>query len=501
MSKSSSFWMLPALICSIALPCSADNTQKTEQKQNLPGEIVVRTPEDIARGKQNVANVVAELRQLLIPADKQKRKTPVKEDVYLQVVPAADGKANLIYRIRYATSENLSQAIDPMLSSDGNVEFAAEQNLLLINDRAENINALAKAIPLIDVASPQVLIEAKVVEVTLSDGMQRNLSVAFTKDDSVRQTVTESGAVRNIVLPNSAGFRTSSLSPQGTSDGGKFDWVFEAGSGNIETSFQWLLNAQDAKVLSSPTILVARNEESVISHGEDVPIQSLTNTNGSIQTSTTFKRVGVTLTVTPMMLNADNVTLKVEPQVSNVNRYETIQQGEASYQVPVISIRNISTFVKMADGQTVVMGGLFNHRESMQQERIPILSDLPLIGELFTSKYSSKELLQLLFFLKVRILTADDLADGILFDPEETASTSTRIGEIIRNAPSMPKQSTTATQLKREFIDRTPVRKQPAKPNSQEAAKAAPAQDSTGNNAKAQETGSTAAAAPAAKGE
>ncbi len=460
--KKSLFTGLFAVAAIAAVPSVFGDDAKVHQGAApsvlLPGEVVVKTEEDILQGKRNVENVVEQLRQLFAPINKTKRKNPPKEDTYLQVVPAANNKANIIYRIRYATSENLSQAIDPLLSSEGSVEFASEQNLLLINDKAANIEALAKALPLIDMPSPQVLIEAKVIEVMLSDGMQRNLSVSFNKGDTVK-SYNENGILTKSGINNSVGFGTSSLSPSASGDGGQFNWTFTSGDKNINATFQWLLNAQDAKVLSSPTILVARNEESVISNGQDVPIQSQTNTNGSIQTSTTFKRVGVTLTVTPMMLNSDSVTLKVEPQVSNIQSYQTISQGSSSYQVPVISIRNISTYVKLADGQTVVMGGLYNNRESLRQERIPFLSDMPVLGELFTSKYREKELLQLLFFLRVRILSPDDIADGILFDPEENARTSNLIGEIIRNSPSMPKLESTATQVKNEFIDRTPAPK------------------------------------------
>ncbi len=445
----------------LVLCCSSASA--SEQSGNPPsilnpGEIVVRTPEDIQAGRENVIRVADQLRELFAPQQKVRKGRPAPEQRYLKILPGISGRATLVYRCRYNTASKLSTSVESLITNDGYVEPTEEQNMLIINDKKENIEALAEILPAIDVASSQVLIEAKVVEIMISDGMQRNMSLTFnqTKDVTV---IDENGHASPGAVNNSAGMTTSSLAPTTTKDGGGMDWVFSSGDKSIHAAFQWLLNAQDAKVLSSPTIVVARNEKSTISNGQDVPIQSQTNTNGSIQTSTTFKRVGVTLDVTPKMINEDNVTLLVSPQVSNIQSYQTISQGTSSYQVPVISVRSIETNIKLEDGQTIVMGGLYNNRESVRQERIPFLSDIPYFGELFTSKYREKELIQLLFFLRVRILTPDDLADGILFDPDETARSSNAIGDIIRKSPTLPQTENTLQQVKHEFIDRDPLQK------------------------------------------
>ncbi|MBR5679810.1 MAG: hypothetical protein IKX19_04090, partial [Clostridia bacterium] len=119
---------------------------------------------------------------------------------------------------------------------------------------------------------------------------------------------------------------------------------------------------------------------------------------------------------------------------------------------PVISIRSISSFLRLADGQIVIMGGLYTNRNSLQQERIPFLSDIPYLGELFTSKYTEKEILQLLFFLRVRILTPNDMADGVLFDPEEVIRSTNDIGDIMRKSDELPNLETTVEKVNDEFI-------------------------------------------------
>ena len=412
-------------------------------------EVVERTPESIEEGKKNVVSVAQQLREMFQPIRKHSRQVE-EEPPYLKIIPSTNDTSILIYRCRYVTASKLRNSVDAMISDTGYVEYAVEENLLTIRDAAENVDAIAKTLPLIDVATPQVLIEAKIVEVLLSDNTQRNLSFMFNSPTTISMIDGSNQRYDGDVM-SSGGIQTS---PQGgnTSDGSVTNWTFAAGHNNFNIALQWLLTALDAKVLSSPVIVVGRNEEAEISNGQDVPIQSQTITNGSISTSTTFKRVGVTLTVEPLMVNKDNVTLRVEPEVSNIQSYQTIANGNGFYQVPVISIRSISSYLRLADGQIVIMGGLYTNRNSVQQERIPFLSDIPYLGELFTSKYTDKEILQLLFFLRVRILSPNDMADGVLFDPEEMIRTTNDFGEVMRNSKELPTLETTIEKVNDEFI-------------------------------------------------
>ena len=468
-------------------------------------EVVEWTPESIEEGKRNVVSVAQQLREMFQPIRKRSRQA-VEEAPYLKVIPSTDDTSILIYRCRYVTASKLRNSVDAMISDTGYVEYAVEENLLTIRDATENVDAIAKTLPLIDVATPQVLIEAKIVEVLISDNTQRNLSFMFNSPTTISMIDGNNQRYDGDTM-SYGGIQTS---PQGgsSSDGSVTNWTFAAGHNNFNIALQWLLTALDAKVLSSPVIVVGRNEEAEISNGQDVPIQSQTITNGSISTSTTFKRVGVTLTVEPLMVNNDNVTLRVKPEVSNIQSYQTISNGSGYYQVPVISIRSISSYLRLADGQIVIMGGLYTNRNSLQQERIPFLSDIPYLGELFTSKYTDKEILQLLFFLRVRILTPNDMADGVLFDPEEMIRTTNEFGEVMRDSKELPTLETTIERVNDEFIENPLVTwekifgsdddKDEEKDKKESAAK--PAGDGEGSSApeSASESSSADSAAPAA---
>lgn len=423
----------------------------------LTGKITQFNPE---QARQNVTSVVSQLQQLLMPSEQLKilRENYQAVEPYLKVIDGVDGNSTLIYRCRYSTARSLVNSMESMISPSGLVEYSTEQNLIIINDKTARMAELKAALLAIDVHSPQVLVEAKIVEILLSDGMQRNFSFTFNESDTGLD-----GKGQKTNLNSSMGMNTSVLGQKPSDTGGTMDWYpWVSGTKNMHMAIQWLLDAQDAKILSSPNLVVSRDSTASIVTGQDIPIQTIQVVSGSTTTSTEFKRVGVILNVTPKLINPDSVTLKVNPQVSNVAQYKRISQGSTSssdgisYEVPVISIRNIETDLTLRDGQIIMLGGLYSHTETMQQERVPFFSDIPFIGEFFTSKSRSRELIQLIFFLKVNILSKDEIASGIIYDPVEQATTSKEIGRIIQESREIfPKPETSLEQIKKEFIDKT----------------------------------------------
>ena len=421
------------------------------------------TPEYLARGKKNVQTVAAQLRTLFEPAPAVKsKKGPVRElppEITIVKGPRDPGKddgfSTLIYRCRYIQANRETVvAIENMLKS-GAVEFHADQNLLTIYDRDGNIESIKTALLAIDRPLPQVLVEIKVVEVMFLDGMSRNLSVNFN-DSALGRTATG----KEEELTSSGGMTNPTLGSSTQAAGISLDWFpYVSGTENLRTSFQWVLTGQNAKILSSPNLVISRNEEASFATGQDIPIQELSTTSSGTNIATTFRRVGVTLTLEPMIINDQLVTLKVSPEVSNVQQYQRITQGGDSttnqattYQVPVISVRSLETTLTLHDGEVMMMGGLYSNRTSMQENRTPFLSDIPVIGELFTSKQREQELIQLVFFMRVHILKPQENHSGIIYDPDEVADTSNKIGDILQNSPFFPKLKTTIQQVEEEFI-------------------------------------------------
>lgn len=417
-------------------------------------ELVVRTEEDIARGKENVRTVMQELTELFAddaPAPQVAAASKPIEEPYAKIIPGTDGRSTLVFRPRFTSSKQLFKAIDGIITGATLVEPLDEQNVLVLSgptDAVENYRTIMLAM---DVPSAQILIEAKVVEVLFSEGMQRNLSITYSHQG--RGTI---GGTTEV--PGQSSQPTTGMGGNWSPITGKKD--------NMNIAFQWLLTAQDAKVLSSPNILISRNEVSRIVTGEEIPIQEATTSGNNLSLSTKFKNVGVTLEVEPSMINRDNVTLRVYPKVSNVVRYENVSAGSGtSYPVPVISARSVETYLRMQDKQVVMLGGLYNRRNSLSQQRIPIVSDLPLIGELFTGKNLSKEVTQLIFFLKIHIISPEQVTNGVFYDPDRSAKVSETLGKIIEYSDAIPLRETSAKELVKEFKD--------AQPGEAEASRAA----------------------------
>jgi len=463
----------------LAINLASSNVCPAEESINsfLASDPQPRTAETLLQGKKNVISVAEQLKALLepVPANAKRIVTELPKPDFT-ILPGTNGRSTLIYRCRYIQANRASvTAIENMLRN-GSVEFHTEQNLLTIYDSTDNIENLKNALLAIDKPMPQVVVEVKVIEVLFLDGMNRNLSVQFNDSDRGRNAVGEQE-----LYNSTAGMANNSLSGSSEAAGMNLNWYpYVSGTKSLQASFQWVLSGQDAKVLTSPNLVISRNEEASLSTGQDIPIQEMSTTSSGTNIATTFRRVGVTLTLTPMIINDNLVTLRVAPEVSTVQQYQRINQGydastgqAISFQVPVISIRNLDTTLTLRDGEVIMMGGLYSNRSSMQEDRTPLLSDLPYIGELFTAKNREQEIVQLVFFMRVHILRPAENPSGIAFDPDEVADTSSKIGDILQNSPSFPKLKSTIQQLKEEFINEPERRRKgndPENPENQPSA-------------------------------
>lgn len=403
--------------------------------------------------------LVEQLRSLLVPSKlaEQEKTKRVPAKPYFRIIPGLDGYSTLVYRFRYVeATKEMVNAAESTISSQGIVERTSEQNMLVVHDRTDKMDELVNLMISLDLEAPQVLVEAKVVEVTLGDGMQRNFDFAMHRRDT---TTGPLGIARDL---NSTAGTSTSIQGQPKSDTGlTMDWFpYVSDNKNFQVTLQWLMHGQRAKILSAPNVIVSRNATATITTGEEVPIQSSQTTSGTVSNSTTYKQVGVILEIQPKYINEDVVTLAVNPQVSNITSYSRIQTGDTFYDVPSMSIRKIETTLNVADGQVIMMGGLYSDKETLNEERIPFLSDIPYIGEFFTSKNRSRELMQLIFFIRVTILSRDDIPQTALYDIGAQAGEMRDLGKTIQGSKEifpddLDSNKTTLEQIKGEFLEKS----------------------------------------------
>ena len=383
--------------------------------QNIP-RTEPRTPEQMEDNKQEV---ISKIKELFTPTDPVilERFTRPPAPPYVEIIKGSDGRATLIYRVRNAQARNLVNAMESVISSVATVEYAEEKNLIVINDLASKMDELKEALAKMDIPVPQLLVEAKIIEVYLEAGTERDVRLEYQKID------------RGDGNTSTFGFNLTAPGQNIQQDqGGGFDF-FPYSSGtttsrimkNLNLYIRWLQNTRDAKVLSAPNIIVDLGSTASIITGEDLPIQETQVTGNSVTTSTRYKRIGVKLNVTPLIINDDIVQLKVNPEVTSVVRYEQFTQNDLTFSTPVIAIRNINTELSMIDGEIIMLGGLFSSEKLTTKRRTPYLSDVPLIGELFTALDESDVQKQLIFFLKMHVLIPGKVDDAKLRDLEKIA--------------------------------------------------------------------------------
>ncbi len=392
--------------------------------------------------EQRAANKLSVMRQLELlfknsarPLVPEKLIAPGKP--YMSVVNGRDGRVTILYRCRFVKSKTIVDAMESVVSSSGTVEDSPDQNIIVVNDVKERAEDLKDSLISMDIPLPQILVEAHVIEIYLEKDLQKDVKVQYTKYDAAKKQTSTYGYDLTSPTTNSS---------MGKSDGFNFFPYSDGRDGSNLNQFnvaaKLLALSRDAKVLSSPNMIVDLGTTASMITGEDVPIQSTSVTSGTVTTSTTFKRVGVKLNVTPTLINRDIVQLEVNPEVSSISSYQTFEQSGVTVRTPVIGVRNIKTRLSASDGQIIMLGGLYYSENITEENKVPFFGDIPYLGEAFNAKYQSSVDKQLLFFMKIHILQS---ADSVLLDPEARALEIRTIGHTIHESepvfPDKPKPS------------------------------------------------------------
>jgi general secretion pathway protein D len=272
------------------------------------------------------------------------------------------------------------------ISSDDNnnaiIVFGTPREYALIED------ALRK----LDVLPFQVLIEAAITEVSLTNDLRFGLQWNFSPDGS-NGTLTESTTSLNLVR-NVPGF----------------SFAF-APSSTINGVLNTLESKTDVNVVSAPKLLVLNNQTAVLQVGDQVPIatQNSTSTidpNAPTINSIEYRDTGVILKVTPRVNGSGLVMLDVAQEVSDVNTTAARGTGINS---PTISTRKISTSVAVQDGEVLALGGLIRNIQTKGRVGFPFLSQIPIIGGLFGRQATGGNKIELIVLLKPRVIrTVDD---------------------------------------------------------------------------------------------
>ena len=276
-------------------------------------------------------------------------------------------------------------------------------NTLLIRAAPQAYEMIEATLRRLDTAPLQVLIEATIAEVTLNDqlryGVQYFLNAGNFKGGFNTTTVTSAGIAA-----------ASQLSPLARLPG--FNFVFTPGSSNI--TLDALARITDVKVLSSPSLVVQDNSEAVLNVGDEVPIvtrsaANVENNDGVVVNNIEYRDTGVILEVKPRISSNSMVSMEIGQEVSRVATETTTQSDSLT---PTISQRKINSTINVLSGQTVVLGGLIQDSETRSKDKVPLLGDVPILGNLFQNNNTQTTRTELVVFITPRIIrNAEDARD------------------------------------------------------------------------------------------
>ena len=362
-----------------------------------------------------------------------------KENVIKVMTPEEamrEGMVTKVISLNNADATKLKDTLKKVLSASGSIEADVRSNSLIVTDNPMVINAMNNMVPQLDQMTPQVLIEAKIIETTLS--RSEKLGIDWTT------TIKASGSK----IPTTFPFNVLQLSdfkadkslypsPWGTNMGtGTTGGTGTASTNNAQigafqatipstpqfsfgtldfSAFQAVLDflktRSNTRLVANPRITTLNNETATINVGQvlSIPNYSVDSTTGRmVINSWSSQNVGVMLKVTPQVSPDGHIRLKIQPEVSNLTGYAGTQDGVNVG--PITSTRTADTEVQIRDGQTVVIAGLIKDKSYVKTSKIPLLGDIPLLGSaLFTRHERSldadpDEKTDLLIFVTARII-------------------------------------------------------------------------------------------------
>lgn len=353
------------------------------------------------------ADVIAAREQQELEANKQVEELAPLRTELIQVNYA---KAAEVAALLSTSGGDGDDARVGVLSDRGAVSVDVRTNTLIVKDVATKIEDVRRLVAQLDIPVEQVLIEARIV--TASDGFARDLGVRFGVSDSLN-----SGEVG--VSGNSRDAGRINGSVEGTrvqNDGFNVNLPVANPAGSLGLSFARLadgiiidmeLSALETEnrgeVVASPKVITANQKEAFIKAGEEIPyLQGGSSGASNIQ----FKEAVLLLKVTPQITPDGRVFLDLN--ITQDTRGEevlfTTPDGFAVGGAPAINTQEIGTQILVDNGETIVLGGIFQHRTSYDETKVPLLGDIPFLGWLFrnTSREDSKE--ELLIFVTPKII-------------------------------------------------------------------------------------------------
>jgi type IV pilus assembly protein PilQ len=308
-------------------------------------------------------------------------------------------------QVNYAKARELADILlsdrGSLLSERASVTVDERTNTLLVRDIAANLEQARRLVNRLDIPVRQVLIESRIVVAT--DDFNRELGVRW----GVSRDTTNDGE-GGVIAPGSTGVQEL-INNDTLTDRFNVNLPVNNPAGSLALALAKLpfgtfleleLSAMQAEgrgeVVSSPRVITANQREALIEQGVEIPFQEASSSGA---TSTSFRKAVLSMAVTPQITPDDRVIMDLRVTRDSV--------GQLFAGVPSIDTREVDTQVLVDNGETVVLGGIYERTRNDQINRVPFFSDLPIVGGLFKNKIKSDDKSELLVFVTPKIVKGD----------------------------------------------------------------------------------------------
>jgi len=304
--------------------------------------------------------------------------------------------------LNFAKAEDVLKSVEKMKTARGSINFDKRTNSLIVTEVSGNLPLIREVVERLDAVTPQVLIEARIVETNLDkndklgvdwglsaslQGGQRAVNFPWT-----RKSMTRGNLYPTDILPDTATVTYGTLNAAG-----------------LSATLDMLKSRDDTNILSNPRIVTLDNQPAKIQVGQQYPMPQYTSDSqtGTLHISGwTYLDIGIIFDVTPHINNAHMVTLDIAPKITGIlSTIPATGVSASSATMPVLSNESVITSVMIKDGETLVIAGLISDTVVKTEHRVPILGYIPVLGWPFRHTVDSHVKKDLVIFLTPHIIT------------------------------------------------------------------------------------------------
>lgn len=349
--------------------------------------------------------------------------------------------ATEVFPLDYAKAKEVPDVIKEMLSERGKVKFDERTNTVIVTDVPTTLFQIKEVVERLDMRTPQVLIESKIVETKLEKS--ENLGIRWIDSYSLTQTANSFPSTFPFLAQGTGGvlgdkfvsfptgkaeMGTALLTELPTATRGEIG-IGTLSNVDMTVTLNMLNQRSDTKIVSNPTLIVLNNQQAKIHIGEEYPVPTFSvdpSTGKTTVSGFQSKSIGTVLTVTPHVNPSNEIVVDLKPEIISALAPATFNVGGTeSVSLPRFGTQTVVTQVRIQDLETIAIGGLVKDLKVTTSNKVPILGDLPIVGMLFTNRtvdgVSPNPTLQqdLLIFLTVK-LEKEPGAAAIALSPDVT---------------------------------------------------------------------------------